>query len=97
MKQTFTSTTTIKDLSKATFKLFISNKTKYEVDELDDCIKVEYKNIKAWSIITGEEAKEIESMTDASGVNENHEYLVLHFVDGSEGTFRNSHVVMFIR
>lgn len=97
MKQTYTSTTSIKDLSKATFKLFISNKTKYEVVELNERIEVEYKNIKAWSIITGKEAEEIESMTDASGVDENHEYLVLHFVDGSEGTFRNSHVVMFIR
>lgn len=87
----------IPDLTKATIRLYIHEATKYEAPE-DDEIEVEYTGVKAWSIIEGgQEAEEIEAQTDASGIDENHEYLVLHFEDGSEATFRNSHVDMFLR
>lgn len=95
MKRSFNRTLTKADLSKATFKLLIFDKTKYEQVEVDN--EVEYTGVTSWDIIKGgDEAAEIEALTDASGVDENHEYLVLHFEDGSEGTFRNSHVEMFI-
>lgn len=95
MKRSFNRTMMKEDLSKETFKLLIFDKTKYEQVEVDH--EVEYTGVTSWDIIKGgDEAAEIESMTDASGVDENHEYLVLHFENGTEGTFRNSHVEMFI-
>lgn len=97
MKRTYTRTTFIEDLTQATVTLYISNATKYEASE-DDEIKVEYTGVKAWDIIEGgKEAEEIEAETDASGIDENHEYLVLHFENGEAATFRNSHVDMFLR
>ena len=97
MKTTYTRTTFIEDLTKRTIKLYIHEAIKYEASE-DDEIKVEYTGVKAWSIIEGgKEAEEIEAETDASSVDENHEYLVLHFEDGTDATFRNSHVDMFLR
>lgn len=97
MKRTYERTLFIEDLTKATIKLYIHEATKYEATE-DDEIKVEYTGVKAWSIIEGgNEAEEIEAQTDASGIDENHEYLVLHFEDGTDATFRNSHVDMFLR
>lgn len=97
MIRTYERTLFIPDLTKATVKLYISEATKYEA-EPDDNREITYTGVKAWSIIEGgKEAEEIEALTDASGIDENHEYLVLHFEDGSEATFRNSHVDMFLR
>lgn len=53
-------------------------------------------DIIGYRIISGEEAKQIESETDADGVDEYHEYLELIFADGTVATFRNSHVNLFI-
>lgn len=98
MKRSYNKVWGIEDLAKATIKLEIFEKskyTKYEGMKVDH--EVEYTGVTSWDIIEGgDEAAEIESMTDASGVDENHEYLVLHFENGTEGTFRNSHVEMFI-
>lgn len=97
MKTTYTRTKTIEDLTKATFKIYISEYSKYDPDTSGGEIEVDYTGITSWDIIEGgEEAKEIEAHTDASGVDENHEYLVLHFEDGSISTFRNSYVDMYI-
>lgn len=91
-------------LQQATIKITVFEEPKYfikgdKVTWNDKCeeegIEVTYTGLTSWDIIEGgKEAEEIEAMTDASGVDENHEYLVLHFNDGRTGTFRNSHVDM---
>jgi len=97
MKRTYERTLFIEDLTKATVTIYVHDGIKYE-DGTADEIKMDYTGVKAWSIIEGgKEAEEIESETDASGMDEYHEYLVLHFEDGTEATFRNSHVDMFLR
>ena len=96
MKRTYTRTMfmTNEELQKATVKLFITEGLKWEDANEKE---VKYTGLKSWSIIDGEDAKQIETETDASCIDENHEYLVLEFVDGTTATFRNSHVDMFIR
>lgn len=98
MKRTYTSTMTNPDLTKATVKLYISEYSKYDPDTSGGEIEVEYNDVTKWDIIEGgQEAEEIESQTDADGIDENHEYLVLHFENGETSTFRNSHVDMYVR
>lgn len=60
----------------------------------ENSIKVNY-GIENWEIVTGEDAMEIEAMTDEDGIDDHHEYLVLHLMDGETATFRNSYVDMF--
>ena len=62
----------------------------------ENSIRVNYKNVLNWEIITGQDAEEIESMTDDDGTDDLHEYLVLHLENGDTATFRNSYVDMFI-
>ena len=58
--------------------------------------EIEYYGVKGFNIVSDmERAKEIESMTDGSCIDENHEYLVLYFENGEISTFRNSHVDLF--
>ena len=98
MKRTYTSSLFNPDFTKATFKLYISEYSKYDPDTRGGEIEVEYKGVTSYDIIEGgNEAQEIESMTDADGIDEHHEYLVLHFENGTTGTFRNSHVDLFIK
>ena len=91
-------------LQQATIKITIFAEPKYFINGTkvtwnDECgedgEEVKYTGLTAWDIIEGgEEAEAIE----ADGlVDENHEYLVLHFNDGTTATFRNSHVDMHIR
>ena len=95
MKKTYTRTMMVEDLTKATVELFVTEGLKWEDPEE---IRVEYKGVASWDIISGgTEAEEIEAETDADGIDEYHEYLVLHFENGNTATFRNSHVDMFIR
>ena len=70
--------------------------TAYSIKDLGQTRKVKYNNITSWEIVSDIDAKEIEAETTSDGIDELHEYLVLHFEDGSESTFRNSHVDMFI-
>ena len=82
-------------LQRATISITVYENTKY-IDE-EPKAEINYTGVTAWDVIEGgEEAKEIEAWTDDSGVDEYHEYLVLHFNDGTESTFRNSHVDMHI-
>jgi len=99
MKRTFTRTTFIEDLTEAVFTLYLTEKTKYETADLtNEAKKVEYSGVTAFEIIEGgAEAEEIESETDEDGMDEYHEYYRLVFEDGTTSTFRNSHVVSFIR
>lgn len=97
MIRTYNETFTIssKNLPKATIGLYIFNSNKY-TGNITEEKKVEYTGITSWDIIEGgKEAEEIEADTDC--IDENHEYLVLHFEDGTTATFRNSYVDMFIR
>lgn len=96
MTKTYTGTIFNPDLTKATIKLFVHEALKWEATAEDERL-VTYRNVKAWSIVDGEDAEEIERWTDESGVDEYHEYLVLHFTNGETATFRNSHVEMFLR
>lgn len=100
MIRTYERTMMIEDLTKATIKIYLYEGCKYtakSIEDLGEEKEVTYTGVTSWDIIKGDsEAKKIESMTDESSVDEFHEYLVLHFEDGSEATFRNSHVEMFI-
>ena len=92
------------ELQQATIKITIFAEPKYiingnKVTWNDECgedgDEVKYTGLTAWDIIEGGAEAEV---IEADGlVDENHEYLVLHFNDGSQATFRNSHVDMFLR
>ncbi len=96
MIKTFTGTLFhTQDLNKAKIEVEIFNKAKYSEDaELTSTIN--YTGLTSWDIVTGDDATALEAETDGSCIDDNHEYLVLHFEDGTQATFRNSNVAMFI-
>lgn len=100
MKNTYTGTLFIRNLKDAEVKLEVYENCKYNAKSLEDLgeiRKVICTGVIAWDLIEGGiEADEIESESDASSIDEFHEYLVLHFADGQTSTYRNSHVDMFI-
>lgn len=58
--------------------------------------EVEYDGVKGFDIVSDPATvDDIESSTDAAGIDENHEYLVLYFENGETSIFRNSHVDLF--
>jgi len=84
-------------LQKATVRVFVYDADKY-TGNITEEKEVKYTGLTAWDIIEGgKEAEQIEAETDANSIDEHHEYLVLHFNDGTQATFRNSHVDMFLR
>ena len=98
MKRTYTRTWTKsnEELQQATITIYVFHNTKYE--DMEPAAEAKYTGLTSWDIITGgKEAEEIEAETDENSADENHEYLVLHFNDGTAATFRNSHVDMHIR
>lgn len=95
MTKTYSRTLMIPDLAQAVFTVTLYDQTKYEAE--DDGQEVEYTDVSCWSIISDEDAKEIEDSIDEEMHDENHEYLILNFMDGSIATFRNSHVDLHIR
>ena len=96
MKRSFTRTLFTQDITTAIFKLYVyPNTTKYDAP-MSFSEVVNFTGVKSWDIIEGGvEADEIEQ--ERCGIDENREYLVLNFVDGSSSVFRNSHVDMFIK
>ena len=64
-------------------------------ETFENAIRVQYNNLESWEIVTGDDATELGNMTDENSRDDNNEYLVLHFADGSEATFRNSYCDMF--
>lgn len=101
MKKTYTETWTMSNekLQKATVKVIVYDKPKYEVvayGKEDEGTKLEYTGLVSWTIISGgEEAKMVEELGNV--VDDYHEYLILNFNNGSTATFRNSYVDFFLR
>jgi hypothetical protein len=96
MKRTYTSTKKFKDLTKAIFKLYLFNKSKYGRDFDCDFKECTYTDVTSFEIISRcQEAEDIEKEMFPD-YDEYGEYLILHFSDGSQATFRNSYVDMFI-
>ena len=96
MIRTYHGTLFVRDLRNATIEVTVYDKPKYEVQD-EAGTRINYKGVTSWDIIEGgAEAAEIEAETDGFCIDEYHEYLVLHFEDGTQATFRNSHAVMFI-
>ncbi len=84
------------DLPKADVQLIVYENVKYEKQETEPK-RVSYTGLTSWDIIEGgEAAKAIESITDKSGIDDYHSYLILHFNNGETATFRNSYVSLFI-
>lgn len=99
MKHTYTRTTfmTNEMLQKATVKMYLYNVDKY-TEEITEEKLWKYTGLTAWDIIEGgAEAETIEVECDEASIDPHHEYLVLHFNDGSQATFRNSCCDMFIK
>lgn len=91
-------------------KLEVYGVNKYEAEPVDFeyCQRVVIPNVESWEVVTGAAAKEIEEQMDGSCIDDDydytdgsiddyHEYLVLHLVDGKVATFRNSYVDMYTR
>ncbi|HCJ37838.1 MAG TPA: hypothetical protein DHV37_05875 [Erysipelotrichaceae bacterium] len=92
MKRSYERTLLVKDLAKAEVEITVFDRCKYEMPEVKEVLK--YRGVTSWDVIEGGE--EADSIENDGLVDEHHEYLVLHFNDGSQATFRNSHVDMFI-
>lgn len=72
----------------------IYDRAKYDM-ESKEINRIEY-DIKGFAVVCGGcRAKEIETHTDESGIDEYHEYLILDLGNGETSTFGNSHVAMF--
>lgn len=94
MKKTFNRTMFIDNLPEAQVKVVIYDRDKYD-RQSEAKERLYFTGLTSWdSISGGEEAKMIESDTDM--IDNFHEYLILHFKDGTERLFCNSYVDLFI-
>lgn len=99
MIKTYTRTLFKKNLEEATFELHFYTKSKFDdTYNFEDEIVDRFTGVKSWDIVEGgKEAEAIErDEYNYYNIDENHEYLVLHFKNGKHATFRNSTVDMFI-
>lgn len=78
---------------KVTMMVYENNKY-FDNSLLIEARQIEYE-IESFRVISGEEARQIESETDGSCIDPYHEYLELTFTNGTTGTFRNSFVDLF--
>lgn len=87
-------------LRSRTIEVNLYDVCKYTAKPEDFCISGEtrmtYDYCTGFEVVTGEKAREIEAHTDGSCIDDFHEYLVLFFEDGTEATFRNSYVDLFV-
>ena len=78
-------------------KVVVYDECKYTMTE--ETVKrsktMNYEGLTYFYIVTEEDATLIESETDGSCIDDYHEYLELHFEDGSTATFRNSYCDLF--
>ena len=65
-------------------------------EAIENSKEIELNNCTGFDVVSGKEAEEIEKYTDDSCIDDLHEYLILFFEDGTEGTFRNSYVDLFV-
>lgn len=79
----------------AEIEVYSENKYTADAQVFENSRKILYTNVEHWEIISGEDAAEIEAKGGI--LDDNHEYLVLHFTDGGSATFRNSYVDMWRR
>lgn len=75
-------------------KVIIYDEVKYNPTSAK-IAEVEYKNIKGFKVVTGEEATQIGLTTDENSRDAYNEYLVITLEDGETTTFRNSNVDLF--
>ncbi len=103
MKRTYTGTLFNPDLTKAKIELYISKVNKYSRgsriyiagEEPEDEERIILPPVKSWTIVEGgAEAEAVESIMDE--VDDNHEYLIINFANGTTEIYRNSYVTMFV-
>ena len=77
--------------------LHVYDECKYTAssETLENSKRIRFSYCTGFEIVSGEDAAEIEKLTDASCIDDYHEYLVLFFEDGNRSTFRNSYVDLF--
>lgn len=66
--------------------------TLHPEDEEEE-ITITYEDAKGFHHVVGQEALEIEKITDGISIDKDHVYIVIEFLNGSEATFRRSSVV----
>ena len=94
MKKTFNRTMFIDNLPEAQVKVIIYDRYKYDRQSKAK-ERLYFTGLTSWdSISGGDEAKKIEADTDM--IDDYHEYLILHFQDGTKRLFCNSYVDLFI-
>ena len=101
MKKTYNETWTIskEDLPTRTIRVLLHSECKYSnpaYKKPHEITEVTYTGLTSWDIIEG--GPEADMLEELLGVEDDfHEYLVLHFQDGTTATFRNSYTDFFLR